>query len=186
MISFRKLAAPELSLIEDIDRTERIRIGYEVSDGKLVEKDVDWDAPNFIKDGVGEHSIAHQVEFCQGHMARNAISIGAFEHGVLVGIGVLTPDIRPGMGQLAYLQVSAHRRRRGIGSAIARQLLQHARDRGSKSVYVSATPSESAVGFYRSLGFDLVEEPLPELYELEPEDIHMVVELDDARRSGSA
>jgi hypothetical protein len=49
---------------------------------------------------------------------------------------------------------------------------------GSKRIYVSAVPSESAVGFYKSFGFDLVAEPLSELYELEPDDIHMILELD--------
>jgi hypothetical protein len=38
---------------------------------------------------------------------------------------------------------------------------------------VSATPSESAVGIYLRMGFEPVDEPLVELYELEPEDIHM-------------
>ena len=41
---------------------------------------------------------------------------------------------------------------------------------------MSSTPSESAVGFYRSRGFRLTS-PLPELFELEPEDIHLILEL---------
>jgi N-acetylglutamate synthase-like GNAT family acetyltransferase len=114
------------------------------------------------------------------------VAIGAFDNEMLVGIGILTPNIRPGMAQLAFLHVSAAWRRMGIASAITRQLLQHARAQGLKRAYVSATPSESAVGFYRSFGFDLVEEPLRELYELEPEDIHMVLELDAPEGTSSA
>ena len=40
-------------------------------------------------------------------------------------------------------------------------------------MYVSAVPSESAVGFYRSQGFTPTQEVDEELYALEPEDIHM-------------
>lgn len=178
MISYRNLEETQLSRLSEIDRTESIRVGFEVAGGKLVEKDVDWDVPNFVQDGEGEHSIARQIEFCRSHLARNAVAIGAFDNEMLVGIGILTPNIRPGMAQLAYLHVSAAWRRMGIASAITHQLLQHARAQGLKRAYISATPSESAVGFYQSFGFDLVEEPLPELYELEPEDIHMVLELD--------
>jgi hypothetical protein len=44
-------------------------------------------------------------------------------------------------------------------------------------MYVSATPSESAVGFYLKHGFRLAIEPIPELFEEEPEDIHMLLDL---------
>ncbi len=38
---------------------------------------------------------------------------------------------------------------------------------------VSATPSANTVRFYLNRGFAPMDEPLPELLELEPEDIHM-------------
>ena len=50
-------------------------------------------------------------------------------------------------------------------------------NRGADQLYVSAVPSESAVGFYRSQGFRLADEVHPDLYELEPDDIHMIKEL---------
>jgi hypothetical protein len=48
---------------------------------------------------------------------------------------------------------------------------------GARKLYVSATPSVSAVGFYRNRGFELAEEVNKELFELEPEDIHMIMKL---------
>ncbi|NIM96026.1 MAG: GNAT family N-acetyltransferase [Anaerolineales bacterium] len=185
-ISYRTIHKSKISRLAEIDRTEVIRIGYEVRDGELVEKDVMWDTPNFLLGGEGEHTVAAQIAFCRSHMVRDAIAIGAFEGEALVAIGVLTPNIRPEMAQFSYLHVSASHRRRGIASAIARQLFEHARTHGFKRVYVSATPSESAVGFYKSFGFDLVEKPLPELYELEPDDIHMILELKEEKAVGSA
>ena len=38
---------------------------------------------------------------------------------------------------------------------------------------VTATPTENTVRFYLSRGFEPMAEPLPELFELEPEDVHM-------------
>ena len=38
---------------------------------------------------------------------------------------------------------------------------------------VSATPSLNTVRFYLHRGFEPTAEPLPELYELEPEDVHL-------------
>ena len=41
-------------------------------------------------------------------------------------------------------------------------------------MYVSSIPTKNSVDFYMKHGFRLAEEGHPELYELEPEDIHMV------------
>jgi ribosomal protein S18 acetylase RimI-like enzyme len=176
-ISTRPLAASDLPLIGHIDRSEVIRVGYEARDGRLVRIDVEWDSPDFLKDGDGEHSVAHQVAFCKRHMDAGATALGAFDGDRLVGIGVLTPEIRPGLAQLAYLHVSSPYRRMGIASTLTRALLSLARDRGACHVYVSSTPSRSAVDFYSSFGFRVVRDPIPELYALEPDDIHMVLDL---------
>ena len=38
---------------------------------------------------------------------------------------------------------------------------------------VTATPTENTVRFYLGRDFQPMAEPLPELFELEPEDVHM-------------
>jgi hypothetical protein len=38
---------------------------------------------------------------------------------------------------------------------------------------VSATPSAHTVRFYQGGGYELMPQPLPELLEREPEDVHM-------------
>jgi ribosomal protein S18 acetylase RimI-like enzyme len=176
-ISFCTLTAADLPRIAEIDRSEVIRVGYVVRDGTLRRIDVEWDSPDFVKEGDGPHSVASQVAFCRRHLEAGASALGAFDGERLVGIGVVTPEIRPRMAQLAYLHVSAPYRRTGIASEIAGRLLAIARERGATHVYVSSTPSQSAVGFYRRLGFEPTREPLPELYALEPDDIHMILEL---------
>ncbi|MDN7425526.1 hypothetical protein QZM72_04135 [Burkholderia sp. AU45388] len=48
-----------------------------------------------------------------------------------------------------------------------------ARAMGAARLYVSATPSRRTIDFYLRLGFTVNPSPDPELYALEPEDIHL-------------
>jgi len=173
-ITYRWMESCEVGRVAEIDRKEIIRKGYVYRDGELQKIDVVWDIPGFLVDGDGEHSIAAQVEFCRNHIDRCGCMYGAFDGERLVGVGVIQHEVRPNLTQLAYLQVSDGYRRRGIGSRITQELIYEAASYGAVKLYVSATPSNSAVGFYLSRGFSPVDTPIPELYELEPEDIHMI------------
>jgi GNAT superfamily N-acetyltransferase len=167
----------ELPLISQIDRSEVIRTGYVQRGKALTAMDVDWDSPTWDSEGEGEHSVAAQIRFCREHLDRGGRLIGAFDGTRLAGIGVITPDIGPGLAQLAYLHVSRAYRRRAVGSRLVHEMISEARESGARRMYVSAVPSGSAVGFYLQLGFEPVREPLPDLYALEPEDIHMMMDL---------
>ena len=68
---------------------------------------------------------------------------------------------------------SAPLRATGIGSRLSEQLDQIARTAGDSDMVVSATPSENTVRFYLGRGFQPVAEPVAELFELEPEDVHI-------------
>jgi N-acetylglutamate synthase-like GNAT family acetyltransferase len=173
-ITYRWMDPDEIVRVGEIDRSERIRIGYEMRDGHLHRMEVDWDAPNFLAEGEGEHTIYEQIRFCREHIDRGAVVIGAFDDDTLVGIGVLTPGIGEGLAQLAYLQVSNGYRHFGIGTRLLHEMLEQARRMGAEGVYVSATPSGSAVSFYLKNGFTPTDSPIPELFALEPEDIHMI------------
>jgi hypothetical protein len=52
-----------------------------------------------------------------------------------------------------------------------------ARERGARLLYISATPSDSAIGFYTSCGARPAARVDPELFALEPEDIHLALPL---------
>jgi GNAT superfamily N-acetyltransferase len=75
---------------------------------------------------------------------------------------------------LTTLHVDAEWRRKGVARALVGEVAEMARRSGAASLYVSATPSESAVGFYLSDGFEPAETPDPAMFALEPEDIHML------------
>lgn len=77
------------------------------------------------------------------------------------------------MAQLAFLHVSAAFRAIGIGSRLSDELDVIARSAGDTEIVVSATPSENTVRFYRGRGYEIMDPALPELYEREPEDVHL-------------
>jgi predicted N-acetyltransferase YhbS len=176
-ITYRQLVAAHLARIGEIDRTERIESLYVQHGARLEERTGDWSAPQWFRDGHGEHSVAHQRAECERHLAAGGIALGAFAEGRLVGIGIVTPHIRPGVAQLAFLHVSNEYRARGIGGHLTGTLERFAREQGDTTIVVSATPSLNTVRFYLGRGFELMSEPLPELYEAEPEDVHMLKQL---------
>jgi len=87
------------------------------------------------------------------------------------------PHLRPETAQLAFLHGSAAFRATGIGSRLSEELELIARGAGDTEIVVSATPSKNTVRFYLSRGYQLMAQALPELHELEPEDVHMRKEL---------
>lgn len=169
-LSTRTLASAELDRIVEIDRSEPVA-GFYVQSG--TELDFRPVTP-FIG---GWPSVPETVQFCRDHVGNGALALGVFGEERLVGIGILTSNLLPGVAQLAFMHVSAAYRRQGIATALWEQLVAHARATRHRSVYVTATPTLSAVGFYRRLGFRPSDSPVPHLLELEPEDIHMSVAL---------
>jgi predicted N-acetyltransferase YhbS len=83
----------------------------------------------------------------------------------------------PGLAWLAFLHVSREARRQGAASALWQAASDDAVQSGAESLYVSATPTGSAVGFYLSRGCVLADPPHATLYALEPDDIHLVCHL---------
>ena len=177
-IQYRWLNESDLVMLAEIDRSEHITLTYHQEGGQLTTMAVDWQVPTWLSEGDGDHSLEQIIVFCSEHLKRGGIMKGAVVTDLLIGVGILHQDIRPSMDQLAFLHVSREYRRQGIASEITGDLCRLAREGGARSIYVSATPSESAVSFYRYHGFEPVTDPIPELYALEPEDIHLIKELE--------
>jgi len=177
-IRFRKMAVDELERIRDIDREEVIRVGYQQDGDQLIRMDVDWDTPNWGR-GEGEHTHTRIIRFAKHYLETGATAIGAFAGDRLAGIAIYQPEVEESMGQLALMHVSREFRRRGIAARLFEDVLRLSQTAGDARLYVSATPSGSAVGFYLSRGFRPTATPHPELLAEEPEDIHMILELAD-------
>ncbi len=173
-ITYRRLTPAELGRVSEIDRTERIDALYVQRGARLELRSGDWSSPPWSPDGEGEHSVAGQRASLEHYVEQGAITLGAFDGDRLVGIAVVLPHLRPGIAQLAYLHVSDGYRDRRIGGRLSDELEQLAREAGDRDMVVSATPSLHTVRFYQRRGFEPMAEPLPELYALEPEDVHLL------------
>ncbi len=172
-VEFRRLVRTELSRVVEIDRRERIDVLYDQHGTELVARRGNWSASAWDSDGHGEHSVEARVHALEHYVDTGGIALGAFVSARLVGVGVVVPHLRPGIAQLAFLHVSAPLRSTGIGSRLSEQLEQIACAAGDSEMVVSATPSENTVRFYIGRGFQPMAEPLAELFELEPEDVHL-------------
>jgi predicted N-acetyltransferase YhbS len=172
-LSYRRLEGHELDRVGEIDRRETIDTLYVQEGASLREVHGDFSAAPWDPVGTGEHSVAAQRAELERYLEKAALCIGAFDGDRLIGIGVLLPHLRPGVAQLAYLYVSHGHRGEGVGATLTRELERVARDAGGGSIVVSATPSRNTVDFYVGRGYKPMAEPLPELYELEPEDVHL-------------
>ena len=175
-MEIRRLGADELDKIRDINRTEETRVGYRQEGAELVEMAVEWDTPSWFE-GNGEHSFGEMIRGAERCLELGGTAVGAIDGDRLAGIAVYRPRLTKSMGQLALLHVSSSHRKQGIASRLFGETLTMARQDGAASLYVSATPSGSAVGFYLSRGFVPTATPNPKLFAEEPEDIHMILKL---------
>jgi ribosomal protein S18 acetylase RimI-like enzyme len=162
----------ELGRIAEIDRSEDVTEDYVYKDGALERHDVDWQVGRW-----SDEQLAALLAAWRPLLDGGGVMLGAFDGQVLVGFAIYRPRLTDDMAQYAVLYVSRDYRRQGVGSALTEKVLGLARADGSRRLYVSATPSVPTVEFYRSHGFEVTREPHPELLELEPEDIHMTMEL---------
>jgi len=121
--------------------------------------------------------VRGNIEAWRLHLERGGSLLGALDGPTLVGFAIYVPHLTETMAQFAVLHVSQGHRRHGIGSRLTREVVALAKADGAHALYVSATPSAPTVDFYRGHGFEVTLDPHPELFELEPEDIHMVLGL---------
>lgn len=186
MIRVKELSADDLQLIGAIDRSEHVEVEYRVTDGRLTPHAPRMtEIPNWDPTGSGPFSVTAQIAFCAPLLAAGAILLGAFadDEPHPLGLAVVDPSFEPPLAWLAYLHISRPHRRRGAARALFEAAAERARAAGATSIYVSAIPTGSAVGFYRSQGFVLADPPHPVLFAHEPEDIHLVCALREHDRS---
>jgi GNAT superfamily N-acetyltransferase len=70
------------------------------------------------------------------------------DEGETAGAAIVDPVFEPPMAWLAWLHVSRPHRRLGVAHALWTEATTLARAAGATSMYISATPTGSAVGFY--------------------------------------
>lgn len=170
-MNIRPLRREELPHVWTIDRREYIANIYRVHDGALLLEPHDFDVPGWPP-GEPEHYAPILLD-CYDH---GGSAWGAFEGERLVGAAVLEARF---IGrsqetlQLKFLHVSRDYRKHGLGASLFAKAAEKAKSLGAGKMYISATPSENTIDFYRRRGCVLATEVDPELFALEPEDIHL-------------
>ena len=174
-MELRRLTIDDVGVVALIDRSEHVDVEYVVVDGHLGERPVTMaDIPAWEPVGEGPHSLAAKVEFCRQRVADGAALLAAYEGDELLGVAVVDPRFDGLLAWLAFLHVSRPHRRRGVASALWNEAVDLALAAGAGSLYVSAVPAGSAVGFYRHHGCRLADPVHPLLFAKEPDDIHLL------------
>ncbi|MBM7613792.1 GNAT family N-acetyltransferase [Alkaliphilus hydrothermalis] len=174
-MEYRELKREELQLFIKIDRREIIEGIYYFRDGELVLEKEYFDVKGFPPDeqeDILERLIKIHEE--AGYIA------GAFDGDQLVGITSLESKPRGSRQhqlKMDILYINSDYRGKGVGKRLVEMVKDKARDMGAECLYISATPSENTVHFYLGMGCRLAKEVDPELFKLEPLDIHMELPL---------
>ena len=171
MITTRGLLREEIEQIWGIDRSEVIENVYYFEQGVLVLKPEHFEAQGWPP--VEAEKFTPILYDC---FDRGGWFCGAFDEEKLVGTAIIESKFigknREKL-QLKFLHVSRAYRNRGLGKQLFELSRLTARQRCARGLYISATPSENTVNFYLRLGSAVTEEPDPELFAFEPEDIHL-------------
>ncbi len=167
----RELTRSEILGLWSLDRAEVVDNIYYYEHGALVLKPEHWEVRGFD---------TSQAEMFTPHLMacyeRGGWFYGLFDGDRLVAEVVLDRQFlgpRHDLLQLKALFVSRQYRDQGLGRRLFELAAEKARSLGARGLYVSATPSEHTIKFYMGLGCIPTSTPDPELFALEPEDIHL-------------
>ena len=175
MITGRQLLREEIEQVWTIDRSEVIDNIYYFEHGTLVLKPVHHDV-----DGWPPGEAERYSPLLIDCFARGGWFHGLFDNAKLIGVAILDSKFierKKDQLQLKFLHVSRVYRKQGLGRQLFALTKAEACERGAKRLYISATPSENTVDFYRRLGCVVTQEVESELVALEPHDIHLECEL---------
>ena len=165
------LQRDDIPMIWQIDRREIVENVYHLHEGKLVLEPEYFDIQGWPP---GEAELYTPILLdCYD---RGGMFWGAIENDTLVGSAILESKFigaRQDTLQLKFLHVSRGYRKQGLGTTLFNMAVEEAKTLGAKKLYISATPSENTINYYMQLGCVLTNEIDPELYALEPADIHL-------------
>ena len=174
-MKIRQLNKKEFEKFKEIDRSEIIENIYYHRDGKLVLEDEFYNVQEWSPtQKQGFIADFHKLDSGGGFV------YAMFDEDKVAGMGTLDAKFigqNQEQLQLAGLWVSIQYRNKGVATALVDHMKEKAKKLGAKKLYVSATPSLKTITFYQNRGFILTTDVNKELFEKEPEDIHMVLTL---------
>ncbi|WP_432405222.1 GNAT family N-acetyltransferase [Wukongibacter sp. M2B1] len=174
-MDYRILLRNEIESLRDIDRSERIEKSYYLEDEKLKIKDNYYNVRGWHPKEL-EYLISRLYDLYD----RGGIIYGGFDSSHIVGMIALDSELigkNKDQLKLDILYISSKYRKKGIGRKLVECVIDRAKETSATKLYVSATPTQGTVDFYMRIGFDLASEINEKLFQLEPEDIHLELEI---------
>lgn len=176
MITIRQLSKNKIHKIREIDRAEEIFEFYEYDNGSLKLKSRRISVLQFDPSEL-EQMMENQLKLIN----EGGRIIGAFDKEQLIGVASVERKKRG--SQLNYckmdiLYVSKDYRGMRIGQQLLLESKKIGKEFGADKLYISATPTKNTIDFYLQNGAILTSELDKELYELEPEDIHLELDVE--------
>jgi GNAT superfamily N-acetyltransferase len=175
MLTIRKMPADDIQRIGEIDRSEHVTHAYKFEAGKLQRIEYDFHVPAWDAAEIAEH-----IQDWLPVLQQGGVLLGAFIDDHFAGFAIVGHKLfgeHHDHIQLVALYVSKPYRRQGAAQQLFAEASRLAKERGASYLYISATESNSAVGFYMHQGSVLAPQTDPELFALEPKDIHLVKKL---------
>ncbi|OTA18229.1 hypothetical protein Xvie_00045 [Xenorhabdus vietnamensis] len=175
MRKIRQLSRQEIPAVWNIDRTELIENLYVQKRGKLILTPQCFDMKGWPEGEAETYTPILLDSYDSG-----ALFLGAFaenENDRLIAAASVDPQWRgenSDLLQLSFLHISKEYRGSGLGKKLFHSCIDFALAKGARGLYVSSIPSENAVNFYWHMGCVLIEQPDTELYQREPDDIHLI------------
>lgn len=175
-MEIRQLERREIGAIWAIDRAEVVeRVYYYREGGELLLKPERHDIGGWPPGEAERYGPILLDCFDRG-----GSFYGAFEGERLIGAAVLESRFigrARDQLQLKFLHVSRRYRQAGLGCRLFEKAVARASALGARRLYISSTPSENTVRFYLRRGCRVTDEVDAALYRLEPDDIHLELEL---------
>lgn len=170
-MQYRRLTEQEVDKVWEIERREIVQHVYVMVNDRLQLREQFYDTRGWPEGEEAEYGPILRACF-----ERGGLFLGAFEGDELAAVSVM--DSRPvtdypKLHQLAFLHVSHGWRGQGLASELYARTRAEAEAMGIVGFYISATSTQRTVEFYLSRGAELSLPPDRELYEKEPDDIHL-------------
>jgi len=173
-ITYKKLKLEEVNdnILSGFDRYQVIdRVKY-LENGQILEKSIHfvevWD----------DDKLKEVARECRDVLENGGVFLIAKDGETVAGFATVESEIFfDEYLNLKIIQVSNPYRNKGIGTVLFQMIESEAKVLGAKKLYISGHSSVASQMFYKNRGCVLTKKLHPELYELEPYDIHLEKEL---------
>jgi len=120
------------------------------------------------------------IEHLKSCINSQGVVVGAFKDNQLIGFANVEGNLlgtNKEYRELTYIHISNEYRNYGVGRKLFRLLCKKAKEKGTKKLYIGAHPSKETQQFYKSMGCIYAKEVIKEIYDREPLDIQLEINL---------